>query len=174
MAIKMKVLGKDILRKRISKVERNYLHAMALALQQEGESIADSSKEIVPKETGALARTIFVRPRVRAKGSHVLVGYGAWYAAIVHQRLDVRHENGKAKFLEQPLNDASNGYIQRVGNAAETFAKANKRFRRGSGKYPEIPAKANRVGAFSNIADRPKNAYVPKDTNAKEGGGDDE
>lgn len=35
--------------------------------------------------------------------SEIKVGYSAPYAAAVHERLDVYHERGQAKFLEIPL-----------------------------------------------------------------------
>lgn len=37
------------------------------------------------------------------KLSTVKVGYSAPYALAVHERLDVFHPNGQAKFLEQPI-----------------------------------------------------------------------
>lgn len=48
--------------------------------------------------------------RLRARSSYygskpqvaAVVGYSAPYALMVHERLDVQHNNGQAKFLEQP------------------------------------------------------------------------
>jgi len=33
----------------------------------------------------------------------VVIGYSAWYAIFVHERLDLVHPVGQAKFLEQPF-----------------------------------------------------------------------
>src|SRR5262249_51644597 len=35
----------------------------------------------------------------------VSVGYTQWYAIFVHERLDLRHPVGQAKFLEQPARE---------------------------------------------------------------------
>jgi hypothetical protein len=35
--------------------------------------------------------------------SEVIVGYSAPYAVYVHERLDLKHPNGQAKFLETPI-----------------------------------------------------------------------
>lgn len=42
--------------------------------------------------------------KVSGKTITQVIGYNASYAAAVHERLDVRHEVGEAKFLEKAMN----------------------------------------------------------------------
>jgi hypothetical protein len=81
----------------------------------EANSIMQESLSEVPVDTGALARSAFVEQQ--ANGD-VTFGYGKEhtqtngktgkptdeYMLAVHERLDVRHTTGKAKFLEDPIN----------------------------------------------------------------------
>lgn len=85
------------------------------AIRDEAESIMQDSLEEVPKDTGTLASAAYIE--TLANGD-VEFGYGGPnnainpksgtatddYMVAVHERLDVIHPNGKAKFLEDPLN----------------------------------------------------------------------
>ncbi len=52
---------------------------------------------------GAILREITaLAAKVKNPNVRLVVGYEAEYAVWVHERLDVYHENGQAKFLEQP------------------------------------------------------------------------
>lgn len=42
------------------------------------------------------------------------VVYGVWYAIFVHERTELRHRVGKAKFLEDPFNRLLPGLSRRV------------------------------------------------------------
>lgn len=51
--------------------------------------------------------------RKKHRSTEVSVGYSAPYALPVHERLNVRHRTGQAKFLEQPARERS-GDVARV------------------------------------------------------------
>ena len=44
----------------------------------------------------------------------VTVGFGANYAAPVHENLEVFHPNGQAKYLEQPVRENRSTYISEL------------------------------------------------------------
>lgn len=78
------------------------------ALRGWAEEVLQRSQQLVPINTGRLRSTGQVNgPEFKNGAWEVHIWYGdrrtAWYAAIVHERLDVRHPRGQAKFLEQPL-----------------------------------------------------------------------
>ena len=67
-----------------------------------GQFVKRESQKIVPVDTRFLRNSAFSR-NIGGKGwrADQIVGYGAWYAIYVHERLDLRHAPGKqAKYLE--------------------------------------------------------------------------
>lgn len=88
-----------------------------LALEDEAKIIMENSWRQIPVWTGAAMSTGFVRPGVDSNGDPMIsIGYDgteadnpvtgrpvADYLLPLHERLDVHHINGKAKFLEDPL-----------------------------------------------------------------------
>jgi hypothetical protein len=81
-----------------------------MALRGWAEDVLARSQQLVPINTGRLKSTGQVNgPEMKNGVLEVHIGYGdrrsAFYAAIVHERLDVRHPHGQAKFLEIPLNE---------------------------------------------------------------------
>lgn len=93
-------------------------NALRKALYAEGRLLIDEAGQEVPKDTRALYNSRFVAPPNTGKeGIKLTCGFGTAstinaktkeptsnYALIVHERLDVVHPNGKAKFLEDPAN----------------------------------------------------------------------
>lgn len=59
----------------------------------------------MPKISGVDNLTTKLRSRKQKKSSSVVVGYSQNYAIYVHERLDVNHDVGKAKYLEDPLRN---------------------------------------------------------------------
>lgn len=62
------------------------------------------------------------------QSSEVTVGYSAPYAAAVHERLDVHHPIGQAKYLEQPLRTeekAMRDIVRSRLRARETLKQAH-------------------------------------------------
>jgi hypothetical protein len=53
------------------------------------------------------------------KQSGVQVGYASPYAVYVHERLDVHHENGQAKYLEQPARRLGGEMRSLIRNAVK-------------------------------------------------------
>lgn len=87
------------------------------ALTAEAELIMTDAKKNTPVDTGTLRSSGIVTPRPADHRVDLSFGGAASaYAAIVHERLDVHHPVGEAKFLENALNRwRSGGGIQRLG-----------------------------------------------------------
>lgn len=66
------------------------------------ELVFEATQREVPVESGALKRS----GRVKVDGIHGEVIYGEGssgrYAAIIHEKLEIRHDTGSAKYLENP------------------------------------------------------------------------
>lgn len=54
------------------------------------------------------------------KDVSVIVGYSASYAASVHERQDIPHKVGQAKFLEQPARENQDEYGRVIVQAFKT------------------------------------------------------
>lgn len=94
------------------------------------------SAEIVPKDTGELASRSFVEMVGDPKDQsfNAVAGYernglnygsvnkdsaGKFYSVPVHERLEINHPNGQAKFLEQPFKEVESEYLEELRKAAE-------------------------------------------------------
>ena len=94
------------------------------ALFGEGEEIMRRSKQIVPVDTGALrASGHVVPPKPQRFPVIVELAYGgpsAPYALAVHEKMEVKHTNGQAKYLEVPFKARQTGMSQRIAKAMRT------------------------------------------------------
>ncbi len=98
------------------------IDALAASLYGEGLALLSESLREVPVATGRLRNTGYVNPpRTGGRGLVVEVGYGTDYAVPVHEKTEVNHPVGKAKFLADPLNTRLNGFERRVGARAKRF-----------------------------------------------------
>ena len=78
------------------------------------EKIARRGRELVPVDTGALLSTIRVE-RIAAGYAVVAGEPGVEYAIPVHERLDVYHDQGQAKFIEAAAIDLIAGWKRTHG-----------------------------------------------------------
>jgi hypothetical protein len=102
----------------------------AAAMIEHAERVMALSGAQVPRGTGTLADSAYVGiPIVTADAIMIQMGYGgpndkvnpntgeaaSEYAVPVHERVEVPHETGKAKFLEDPLNETAVDLLEAVG-----------------------------------------------------------
>lgn len=101
---------------------------------EEAQSIMDESLAEVPKDTNSLASSAYIN---QDRKGNITFGYGGKnaqtnpvsgsnteeYMLAVHERLDVHHPNGKAKFLEDPVNRHAAALEQNVANKLKNFFK---------------------------------------------------
>ncbi len=94
------------------------IHALAGALYREALDIMADSKEEVPVDLGALRSSGHVKePVVDSTMVRVELGYGGAaipYALEQHENLGLRHDDGKAKYLSDPLYAHANGLDDRL------------------------------------------------------------
>lgn len=110
--------------RRLEAIRKNSENALGAALFKEGSRIMARSKELVPVDTGLLRSTGTVFPPVE-KGDKVtvVIAYGTNYGLPVHERLDVFHPTGQAKFLTRAMQEAAPGFSERI--AASMRKKAS-------------------------------------------------
>jgi hypothetical protein len=92
--LRIDVSGLD-LERLITRVDAATPAAVGLGM----EHIHQVSAELVPVETGRLVGS----GAVHVDGDTAALTYDGPYARYQHERLDLHHEHGQAKFLEQPV-----------------------------------------------------------------------
>lgn len=119
MKIEYKLDGLSELNNTLKHVGWDIIGATKKGMVQEATEIIEESQVEVPVETGALKASAFVESDA---GGNVTFGYGGnnaqvntltgkstdEYMVAVHERLDLSHPVGKAKFLEDPINKRVN------------------------------------------------------------------
>ena len=85
---------------------------MDKALAEEAFDIFEESQAEVPVDTGRLLNSGVVGAMQGRVG--YIIAYGTNYALPVHERVEVRHTVGKAKYLEDPFNRALPGMQRRL------------------------------------------------------------
>jgi hypothetical protein len=113
--------------KAVEHSKAGYERAFAAALYQEGLALHAASVPQVPVEYGRLRASGYVSPPTGVDNPEVEVGYGTDYAVYVHERTELRHKVGKAKFLSDPMNERQNGYAERLAK------RTQQNFERGVG-----------------------------------------
>jgi len=72
--------------------------AAPAALVDAGEQVLGDAQQLCPVRTGTLMGSATLDDSRAARGE-VTIGFNTTYAAAVHERMDVRHGQGQAKFL---------------------------------------------------------------------------
>jgi hypothetical protein len=97
--------------------------AMATGVWAVAQNTLTRAKQKVPVDTGALRSSGTVDPATPPKAGQLVeitAGFGgpaAPYAIVVHERTDIAHREGEAKFLETALQE------ELAGPAWETIAR---------------------------------------------------
>lgn len=86
------------------------------AMEEALQPVYDKSQEYCPVDTGALINSGVVEITKTSGGKTVgYIKYGdavAWYAAIVHERMDLNHEPPtRAKFLQSALEEEFDNFL---------------------------------------------------------------
>ena len=107
--------------------EQTKLHegALGAALYQEALELDAHAVGQMPVDTGRMRATHYVtQPQSDSDGRVVEAGVGTDYAVYVHEREEIPHEVGNAKFYEIPLNEMREGYTERIKERTEANLKA--------------------------------------------------
>lgn len=102
--IKMYLEGLDVVRRRLDAGMKSIKPAGRAAMETEGEEALRVSNMFVPVKTGELKASGMVVKQETRRSYDVGVVYTAPYAGAVHERTYVKHQSGRAKFLETARN----------------------------------------------------------------------
>jgi hypothetical protein len=155
----MEIQGLELFGKQLGDFIERLESAGAAALYAEASNIMGDSKEQVPVRDGVLEGSGYVtEPKRDSRGWEVEIGYGgpaSKYAEKQHELTHLRHKVGKAKYLEDPMNDAQRTFSQNLGALARRYFKSGKTsLRRGSRALSGHP-----TGPWSGAADRMTKAH---------------
>lgn len=127
MAIKSRVIGLGSLKNKLNKLGDGASNIAATVLYQESEKIITDAKRLTPVLTGDLRNSGFVRPpRVQKSGVSIELGFGgaaAPYAVFVHERVDIPHKVGQAKYLETAFVARKDAVVVRLSEELKRFYK---------------------------------------------------
>lgn len=127
MAIKSRVIGLGSLKTKLNALGDGANSVAATVLYQESEKIMIDAKRLTPVLTGDLRNSGFVRPPLlRKTGVSVELGFGgvaAPYAVFVHERVDLKHNVGQAKFLEAAFVARKDAVVLRLTEELKRFYK---------------------------------------------------
>ena len=127
MTVRVDVMGEAELLRNLVMWQKRYPRATSAAVFNEALRIFAESQREVPVDTGNLRASGFIVPTsTRGLKFGVVIGYNTHYALAVHERTEVRHTVGKAKYLEDPWRKAQGGMLQRILVDAMKFAKGGR------------------------------------------------
>lgn len=83
------------------------VNAATRALDQFGEHVLGDAQQLAPVDTGFLKASATSLPAEVGADNKLTknVGFNASYAGVVHERLDVKHPQGQAKYLETAVRN---------------------------------------------------------------------
>ena len=129
MAELFEVTGIAELQQRLQALAAEVTPLMAIALQQQGESIWEASQALVPVDTGALRESGTVSDAaISGLVASVEISYGgpgtgfartpSEYAIKVHEDTTMRHpRGGQSHFLSQPFFAATQDLLEELADA---------------------------------------------------------
>lgn len=120
MTVKMRVKPSSTLMANLSKVAKTIPEAVVIGMVALAEVIMLDAVERVPVDTGRLRQAGYVAPPSSVTGT-VEMGFGTDYAIPVHERTEVRHTTGEAKFLEKAIIAKGQGQLHIVAKAAQGY-----------------------------------------------------
>ncbi len=120
LTLTVEITGLDALLTSVDRAVTDLRARCAAAMYQEAEVIMAEAKSLTPVDTGALRASGHVNePDVSENEVTVTMGFGGPavdYAIYVHENLAAFHDDGQAKFLEQPLMIAANDLVSRIAD----------------------------------------------------------
>jgi hypothetical protein len=87
------------------------------AMAENAEHLLGEAIQLAPKDLGDLRGSGDVRPL--GDGEYEVGFYGLPYALRQHEELDWHHDEGQAKYLEQPFAENMDRYVQNVADAVK-------------------------------------------------------
>jgi hypothetical protein len=122
MSISVKLTGAGELQRELQRLMKEAPDAMADALLEEAHALGADSVPLTPLKRGRLRNSRFVELK-KGKNPEATVGYDTEYAVHVHERTELRHPVGQAKFLQEPFERRQSGYFERLAARAKQFLR---------------------------------------------------
>lgn len=103
MTLSAKIEGVAKVLEALAKAGENYIDALDAAVYEKGQMILGDAKTLCPVDTGRLRATGYCAPPTD-QGGPTQIGFGTDYALAVHEKIEIPHKVGEAKFLEKAVN----------------------------------------------------------------------
>lgn len=134
------------LRDRLKRLEQSFPEALEEAVAQEMVGVYREMMPRIPKDTGALRESAYVE---RSADGNVEVGVAQSYGIFVHERTELHHPIGEAKFLENAWNFRKPGMEERIRRRVYADVNADKvtPADKAPGNRGEIPRTRQRSGS---------------------------
>lgn len=94
------------LAQRLQQRGQRKVRAFQIGIRRAGYYVFQLTQAVVPVDTGYLKSTGWMRFAGSGTTFTFTIGYSADYAIYVHERLDVFHPHGQAKYVEGPMREA--------------------------------------------------------------------
>lgn len=120
----------------LTKLSRTIPEAVVIGMVALAEVIMADAVERVPVDTGRLRQSGYIAPPTSVMGA-VEMGFGTDYAIPVHERTEVSHTTGEAKFLEKAIVAKGQGQLHWVVKQAKAYLATGGKAR--SSRFPTKP-----------------------------------
>lgn len=113
----LRLTGQKQILQRISRIAKQMPDTIVKALTQEGNVELTEMRRRTPVEFGPLRASLTMS--VERNGSRITLEFGAGgpsapYAVYVHERTELLHKVGEAKFIERPLKESAPHWSSRI------------------------------------------------------------
>lgn len=115
--MKIKVEGMKELNDVCQRIPKEATGAAQKQLKRCLMDLENKSVKKAPKQSGALARSVRMETTETSHGISGMVGFFVPYATRQHEGLNFHHEQGEAKFLENPFKENMQKYIDSIAAA---------------------------------------------------------
>lgn len=120
--VKAEMEGLQKLRANFLKQGKAWKEALGAAIYQKGLRIMAVAIPLTPIEFSPLRASGYVAPP-RGDDMEVEIGFGTKYALPVHERLEVHHDEGQAKYLSTAVQQERSGYAAWLNRRAQANKK---------------------------------------------------
>lgn len=109
MQLSWEIKGGPALKKSLRSIDTVKVRPkISKALLAGGEIVVADAKKRTPVDTGALRANVNMTPyNITSDGGSLNIAYLQEYAPYVHERLELKHRVGEAKFLENAMMNGS-------------------------------------------------------------------
>lgn len=103
--------------KKVNEAAETELKRITLDLQNKAQNLTPVNKDPDAKTKGNLKRSADSDAQIIGDKVEGYVSFDTPYATRQHEEMDYKHEQGQAKYLEQPFKENIDKYTSALGNA---------------------------------------------------------